>query len=194
MQWLWSERVLILYAVRAAHALPAVDGDAIARNRVEDLQAFQPTERWHDRQQFIDEALRRIAAGMQLYTYVSDGVLLHFAWMVPRQSEATFTHVHQYHRFEPGTAVLFNAYTHPRARGGGLHERSMRRRIADALAIDGTEQVVAAFESTNQVSRGVAVRCGMRPELVFFERIRLGRRSAGSVPAGTPGTPWAALS
>ena len=186
--------MLILYAVHATHVPPPVTANEFSRNRIEDLEAFQETERWFDRRQFVDEALRRIDQGMQLYTCVRDGVLLHFAWMVPRQSETTFTYVHQQHRFEPGTAVLFNAYTHPRARGQGLHERSMRRRIADALALPGTSQVVAAFESTNHVSRGVAERCGMQPEIVFYERIRLGRRTAGSMRAAEPGSPWAAPS
>lgn len=174
---------MLIYGVSAQDALPALPDDGLACNRLEDLDAFQQTERWLTKEQFVAEAQRRIDEGMLLYTYVDNGVLLHYGWLVPRQAEATFPYVGQRFQFPPGTAVLFNAYTHPSARGRGLHEASMRRRIADAAAREGTRQICSAFESTNHVSRGVAERAGLRCQVVLYETIRFGRREAGSMSA-----------
>lgn len=181
LRWAWSGRYLLIYGMEADKAPAADPDDGLACNRLEDLQCFRQTERWLPREAFVAEARRRIEQGMRLYTSVREGVLVHYGWLVPRQDEARFSYVPRTYRLPPGTAVLFNAYTHPAARGTGLHERSMRRRVADAAALPGTRRIYTAIESHNAVSRAVAHRVGFECVEVLYERVRFGRREHGSM-------------
>jgi len=179
LRWAWSTRYLLILRIDAETVPPADGDDGLACNDLDHLARFSQTERWLSREAFMDEARCRIAEGMRVYTALRDGVLVHYGWLVPRQDEARFPYVGQTYRFPPGSAVLFNAYTHPAARGTGLHERSMRRRVSDAAALPGTRHVYTAMESHNAVSRAVAERVGFRCVDVLFERERFGRRSSG---------------
>lgn len=179
VRWLRSDRYLLLHAVEAAQARP-VAPDELHLNCLEDLECFQQTERWLPREAFIKEARRRVdEEGMRLYTAVAKGLLVHYGWLVPRQQRSWFPYVQQHYDYPDGTAVLFNAYTHPAARGTGLHTRSMMRRIADGAAQSGARWVYTAIESHNQASRAVAARCGFKCVDVLFERIRFGRVQRG---------------
>lgn len=179
VRWLYSDRYLLLHAVEATEAVIVDSDDGLYCNRVEDLALFEQTERWLPRDVFVAEARRRIAEGMCLYTAVTDGRLVHYGWLVPRQHEAWFPYVHQRFVFPEGSSVLFNAYTHPAARGTGLHLRSMRRRIADACASPGTVRVYTAIESHNRASRAVAAKAGFKCVDVLFESVRFGRVNRG---------------
>ncbi|ENO78178.1 GNAT family N-acetyltransferase [Thauera sp. 63] len=179
MRWLRSERYLLLHAIEVAQVRP-VGADELHVNALDDLAYFQQTERWLPREAFVAEARRRIEEeGMRLYTAVEQRVLVHYGWLVPRQKRSWFPYVRQHYDYPEGTAVLFNAYTHPAARGTGLHTRSMMRRIADGAAQPGAHWVYTAIESHNQASRAVAARCGFKCVDVLFERIHFGRVQRG---------------
>ena len=179
VRWAWSTHYLLIFRIEADDVQALGPDDGLACNDLAQLAYFRQTERWLSPAAFAEEARRRLADGMRLYTAVHDGVLVHYGWLVPRQDEAQFPYVAQKYRFPPGTAVLFNAYTHPAARGGGLHERSMRRRVADAAALPGTRHIYTAIESHNKVSRAVAERVGFKCVDVLFERVRFGHREPG---------------
>lgn len=179
VRWLRSDRYLLLHAIEAERAAPASADDGLRCNRLDDLALFEQTERWLPREVFVAEAQRRIGEGLRLYTAIDGRRLVHYGWLVPSQSEAWLPFVQQRFRFPAGSAVLFNAYTHPAARGSGLHERSMRRRVADAAALPGTHWVYTAIESHNTASRIVAARVGLRCVDVLYERVRWGRTERG---------------
>ena len=179
VRWLRSDRYLLLYAVEADAAQAALPDDGLHCNRLEDLELFEQTERWLTREEFIAEARRRIGNGARLYPAVLDGRLVHYGWLIPREEKAWFPYVQQNYVFPIGSAMLYNAYTHPAARGTGLHQRSMRRRIFDASAQPETRRVYTAIESGNRASRKVASRVGFECVDVLYERIRFGRVERG---------------
>lgn len=179
VRWVYSDRYLLVHALAAENILPPFPDDGLHCNRFDDLNYFEQTERWLDREEFSKEARKRIAEGMSLYTSVIDEKLVHYGWMIPRQNRAWFPYVHQHYDFPPGTAVLFNAYTHPAARGSGLHSNSMRRRLADAASIPGTIAVYTSIESHNLASRAVAAKVGFVCVDVLYEIVRFGRIQRG---------------
>jgi RimJ/RimL family protein N-acetyltransferase len=179
VRWVRSDRYLLVYALAATNKLPALLDSGINCNRIEDLIYFEQTERWLSREAFVEEAHKRIVQGMKLYTSVINERLVHYSWLVPRQDRAWFPYVNQHYDFPSGAAVLFNAYTHPAARGTGLHSRSMRRRVADAAATAGTTRVYTAIESHNSTSRAVAAKVGFVCVDVLYEITRLGRVRRG---------------
>lgn len=181
LRWIRSDRYLLLYTIDAQSAEPALDDDGLSCNRIKDIKLFEQTERWLGRDEFVAEAERRIANGEKLYTSVFGSRLVHYGWMIPEQKESWFPFVRQKYRFPVGSAVLYNAYTHPVARGTGLHQRSMRRRIFDAASQPGTRCIYTAIESGNHASRTVAAHAGFRCTEVLYERIRFGRIERGSM-------------
>lgn len=180
-RWLFSDHYLMVWAVDRAHALPPDNDDGLHCNAAADLQLFEQTERWLSRASFAAEAQRRLADGLRVYTAVQGQRLVHYAWLVPLQAKAWFPYVGQEYPFPPGTAVMFNDYTHPAARGQGLHQRSMRRRIWDSLQSPEIEWVYVATESHNRASRKVATRAGLRCVDVLYERSRLGKVKRGRI-------------
>ncbi len=179
VRWLYSDRYLLLHAIEAER----VDIGEINEfnvNAIDDLARFEQTERWLTPDAFVTEAKRRIEQdGMFLYTVVQHDVLVHYAWLVPRQTRSWFPYVRQYYEYPENTAVLFNAYTHPAARGTGLHGRSVMRRIRDGAAQPGARWIYTAIESHNRISRATAARCGLECVDVLYERVRFGRVQRG---------------
>src|SRR6476646_9367023 len=74
----------------------------------------------------------RMAQGFHLYTYVEDGRLLHYGWLIDRQARGEDGWVDQVYFPPPETAVLFDHFTHPLARGRGLYFQAMCRLLHDA--------------------------------------------------------------
>lgn len=179
IRWLYSERYLLLHAIQAERVnIEKINEFNV--NTIDDLAGFEQTERWLTRESFLTEAKRRIEEdGMLLYTVVAHGVLVHYAWLVPRQSRSWFPYVQQYYDYPENTAVLFNAYTHPAARGTGLHSRSMMRRVRDGATQPGARWIYTAIESHNRISRATAARCGLECVDVLYERTRFGRVQRG---------------
>ncbi len=176
---MWSDRFLLLYAIEVGPSTSGNVAGEFACNRLEDLTLFEQTERWLSQEDFVRTASQRIFEGMLLFTAVKEGVLAHFGWLVPHQRESTFPYVGQRYEYPQGTAVLFNAYTHPKARRTGLHERSVRQRVYAASQVPGVRRVMTAIESHNATSRAVMERVGFRCVDVLYERIRLGQIARG---------------
>lgn len=185
VRWFRSDRYLLLFVINAEAVLPPLRDESFHCNQLEDTDLFEQTERWLSRDEFVAEAKRRVEEGEKLYTLVSAGRLVHYGWLIPEQKESWFPFVQQRYHFPPGSAVLYNAYTHPQARGTGLHQRSMRRRIFDATLEPGTRRVYTAIESGNRASRAVAAKMGFECVEVLYERIRFGRVERGRMTPET---------
>jgi RimJ/RimL family protein N-acetyltransferase len=111
---------------------------------------------------------------VQLYTRVSDGRLLHYSWMIPRQARSA-SEWGQPIDLEPESAVLFDDYTHPLARGRGLHAASLRQRARDAVERFGAAWVYISVLAENLPSRRNIERAGFSLCASFFRTARFGR-------------------
>lgn len=96
-----------------------------------DLLKFEPTEPWQTKDGFMAEALRRLEQGEHVYTYASDERLLHYGWLIERQRETFFTEVQQRFEYPEKSAVLYDFYTHPDARGRGLYQKNLKQMLTD---------------------------------------------------------------
>src|SRR4051812_45167491 len=108
------------------------------RDRLANLLAFQPRQ---SRQQFLSDSLRRFEEGHHFYSRVENGVLLHYGGLIDRQTKNFFMEVGQEFSFPPGTAVLYNLYTDPLARGLGYYQAALRQMIQDAVADPETRHI-----------------------------------------------------
>jgi len=166
----------------------------LARDRFDDLACYSPAERWQPTTTaFLQSAMERLENGEHCYTYVENGVLAHYGWLVDRQESAFMEEVHLPWQLPPGSAVLYGFYTHPRFRGRGLYASALRRMTGDAAAIPDLRDIYIGVRADNGPSRRVIEKVGFVYDRSFYERRRLAsvRRWAGASGAaeGPPAQP-----
>lgn len=182
--WLWSDRYLVIYrSDRAESEKMAAPSTRIRPNSLEDLETFDQTETWLSRDQFLADAEKRMADGEVVFTATENGKLIYYTWMVPEQEDNYFPFVDQPYRFPPGSVVSYNSYTHPDARGRGLHTAGMRAMIKWALAQPHINYVYGAVDIDNTASRHCSQKIGRRPYEVLYRKRRFGRTTKGRLPA-----------
>ncbi|QID18537.1 GNAT family N-acetyltransferase [Nitrogeniibacter mangrovi] len=174
IQWVYSDHVLGIFSLdcRAAECAPHPD---VHRNVERDLDQFEQTERWLTRAAFLQEARHRIDQGVWCYSCANGGRLEHYCWVNPCQDSAWFPFVSQRYDFPPRSTVLYNAYTHPAARGKGLYRKVLETICADARDVTGAQHVFAAVENGNVVSENALRAVGFRCVDRLRRRMRFGR-------------------
>jgi RimJ/RimL family protein N-acetyltransferase len=90
--------------------------------------------------------------GQIAFTHVEKGLLLHYSWLITRTREAGSEFGHRYAFAEPA-ALLWNGYTHPAARGRGLHQASIRQRARYVATHQLAPNIVTGVRSDNGPSR-----------------------------------------
>jgi len=185
-QKLWSKRESRAYLHRPEDVSRLENPRRMSRDCVDDLLAFEPSEIWQSHSGFLAESLRRLERGDHIYTLVENGRLVHFGWLSQCQQKATFPEVGQEIWFPPGTAVLYDFYTDPGARGRGLYRASLSQMLQDAAAGLGRQLIFIAVEADNHPSRHVIEKLGFSYAFSLFRTIKLGRlkRWSTELPAG----------
>ena len=185
----WSTAETRVYALSVAEA-GALGAEArMQRDRAASLLAFQPRFGWQTRQRFLSDSLKKIERGHHLYSEVTDGVLVHYGWLIEQQDRNFFAEAEQAFRFVPGTAMLYDFYTDPMARGRGLYQRSLKQMAKDAAERPGTQQVLISVLAGNGPSRHVIEKVGFRYVGSLFLTTRAGRKTRRSTVPATDGSP-----
>lgn len=127
---------------------------------IEDLLAFRSGAHWMSRQWFLSTALERLNAGEAVFTISVDGVLAHWGWLVRRQRRAHLSEVHQILALPPGSAVLYDFFTHPDFRGRGLYRSNLQHMLRHALEDPETKQCFICVLDDNAPSRHVIATSG----------------------------------
>jgi CelD/BcsL family acetyltransferase involved in cellulose biosynthesis/RimJ/RimL family protein N-acetyltransferase len=102
--------------------------------------------------EFLEKAERRLADGNILFSYAENGLLLHYAWLIPAAGWMGSEFGHDIPLPEKPT-ILWDDFTHPSTRGRGLHQESLRARLAYAAAHDFSDNAIIGVRSDNEVSR-----------------------------------------
>lgn len=154
------------------------------RDRVEDLQYYQPTD--GDQQpaaQYQNAASQRLAAGHHLYTAVENGRLIQYGWLIDRQTQGDDAELGQTFYPLPDSAALYDYWTHPVARGRGLHFAALCQRLHDAYDLAGARQAYTYIYSDNAASIRGALKAGFQYQGSLITTRRLFARRREAVPA-----------
>lgn len=142
---------------------------------IKDLLKYRPSEGWQDTtSKFHQKVLDNFEAGIHSYTYAEGDTLLHYGWLLERQEISKIFEVGQEFKMPPNTSVLFDYFTHPKARGKGLYQKSILQGLHDAAKIPGTEQVFIGVMADNSPSRHVIEKLGFKYEGSLFNKTRFG--------------------
>lgn len=178
--WVYQHRQLLLLRHELVEGLNGVPSLDVHANEWGDLSLFEQTERWLSKEQFLEEAERRNKEGMRFYSVIRCGKLVYYSWVVPNQSSARFPAVDQSFEFPDGADVIFNAYTHPEARGQGIHKQVLMRQLYDSSQQQGTSSVFIAIDPKNLPARLAVEAAGFEPVALFWKKTCFGRSTKGA--------------
>jgi CelD/BcsL family acetyltransferase involved in cellulose biosynthesis len=187
LRWVRSRQVVAVFRLdRAVWEGTPGDGTsgavAFSMDRPEDLLLYTGSNRWCPRQALMATALERLREGEHCYTVVEDGVLLHYGWINPSARELHVTEVDRRIPLPEGSALVYDGYTEPGARGRGLHTRSLQYRVAECFRLGARSVTTSALES-NPVSVRNIQRVFGRPVGRVVQVRRLGRVRSWEEPA-----------
>jgi RimJ/RimL family protein N-acetyltransferase len=180
---LWYRRELRIYRYALDEAPPLPLAPVFRRNCLDDLQFYERSSKeQHSADAYRAIALERRAQGFHLYTFVENRRLLHYAWLIERQTRGEDGWVDQVYFPPPFTAVLFDHFTHPTARGRGLYFQALCRLLHDAREVARARQAFVTVFGSNGPSRHVIEKVGFQHEGSLFKerRLLLSRRYAVS--------------
>lgn len=179
---LWHRRELRIYACSAEQVRHLPRASHCGRDRWDDL-AF--CEQWSfddlTRDQYLDVLQQRRRAGIHhLYSVVENRVLVHYGWITYPQERAPDAALGLEFIPPPGSAALWDYFTHPAARGRGLYLRTLWQCLHDAIEVEGAKQAFIYVYADNVVSRHVIEKAGFeyRGSLVLERRLFGTRRYA----------------
>lgn len=168
---LWSRRELRVY--RGDRALAArLDLDPrVERNRVSDLERFEPTEPWQSRRRFLEEAKARLARGEFVFTIRIGETLAHHGWMVQAQRWSYSTEVDQSIPLPRGGVALYDYYTHVRYRRRGLYRATLGHMMRRAFDDQDVSWAYISTLADNHPSRHVIESLGFSYQgSLFWQR------------------------
>jgi len=180
----WYRRELRVYCYPLADLSGLPHPTILERDCFDDLRYYErATKEQQTPHVYRKQALERMAQGFHLYTLVEYGRLLHYAWLIERQTRGEDAWVDQVYFPPPETAVLFDHFTHPSARGRGLYFQALCQLLHDAHDIAQARQAYVTVFGNNGPSRHVIERVGFHYEGSLCKERKLFRSRRYSIPA-----------
>jgi len=185
---LWSRRELRIYRCSAERIRALSHPRLLQRDRWEDFHYCQMWSYDHlSRQEYLavlEE--RRHIAGNHFYSLVENGVLVHYGWLTARQERAPDAAIGLEFMPPPGSASVWDYFTHPSARGRGLYRDSLLQCMHDAVELDGASQVFVYVYADNAISRRVIEKVGFEYHgSLVLERRLLRTKRFSTAPSDT---------
>ena len=170
----WYRRELRVYCYPLEGSPPLPRPAIFVRNRFEDLQYYERTDKYQPSPEVYRKmALERKTQGFHLYTFVQERRLLHYGWLIERQTRGEDDWVQQAYFPPPDTSVLFDHFTHPSARGKGLYFQALCRLLHDARDLSGARQAYVTVFGSNAPSRHVIEKVGFHHEGSLYKERKL---------------------
>ena len=170
----WYRRELRVYGYPLEGSPPLPRPAIFERNRFDDLEYYERTDKYQPTPEaYRKMALERKTQGFHLYTFVQERRLLHYGWLIERQTRGEDDWVQQAYFPPPDTSVLFDHFTHPSARGKGLYFQALCRLLHDARDLAGARQAYVTVFGSNAPSRHVIEKVGFHHEGSLYKERKL---------------------
>jgi CelD/BcsL family acetyltransferase involved in cellulose biosynthesis len=171
----WSTREYRLYRMSRADIALLDASSSLRVNELADLLCYRPVSSSDPPQGvFLRDVLARLEAGQRVYTLAENGRLLHYSWVIPSTDRCGSDFGHEF-PLTPGSTVLWDDYTDPYARGRGLHQLSLRQRLADEADRTRPGDIVIGVGADNGPSRHNIEKVGFRHFASCWLVVRLGK-------------------
>lgn len=164
-----KKREMRIYTFDAGKIASVPNPNLMNQDCLEDLLKYEPTESWHlTPSVFHRLSFDRLSEGNHVYTRVEAGKLAHYGWLIERQEKSFISEVNQYFTLPPGSAVLFDFFTHPQARGKGLYQAAMSQMLHDAVRIPDLQKIYISVLADNGASRHAIEKIGFQYDCSLY--------------------------
>jgi len=174
---LWDRLEQRVYVCSAEHVRTLPNPGQFRRDCLADFQCYQRGG-FHnqlEKEEFLRVAEDRLRSGHHSYTLVEDGVLLHYGWLTDRQTLAPDQKVGLAFVPPPESAVVWDNFSHPRARGRGLMQQMLCQSLHDAVELAHAERVYGYVFSDNAASARSCEKVGFQHAGSLVREVRFGR-------------------
>jgi RimJ/RimL family protein N-acetyltransferase len=181
----WYCRELRVYRYDLADLSQLRRPHIFQRDCLDDLRYYERSSKEQaSPQDYRKAAEERRGQGFHLYTFVQSGRLVHYGWLIERQTRGEDGWVDQVYFPPRETAVLFDHFTHPAARGRGLYSQALSTLLHDARDLARARYAYVTVFGCNGPSRHVIEKLGFQHEGSLYKEIRLLWSSRYAVAAG----------
>ncbi|WP_163832466.1 GNAT family N-acetyltransferase [Spartinivicinus ruber] len=143
----------------------------------EDLQYLEAWEEWQNVGELKRDFQHRLRKGELMFGVVDNQKILAFAWLIPEAKTSLFPLVKRHFHYPEGSAVIYNVYTSPRARGRGFYREVLNACILYAMNNLKLKYIYQAIEPTNKIPVMMADKIGFQEQKRFKYLCFLGGRT-----------------
>ncbi len=180
----WTRLESRFYVMTAERARGLPDPRPCRRDCFDDLNYFERFSYYQRSPEGYRElAEERRRDGTHLYTAVEGGVLAHYGWLREREAVRLNHRIRCAVELPPGSALLWDFATHPRARGRGLYRQTLCQCLHDAVELYGALEVYIYVDWDNRISRHVIESLGFEYQGSIMRERRLFRTQRSVIRA-----------
>jgi CelD/BcsL family acetyltransferase involved in cellulose biosynthesis len=176
---LWHTEELLIYTHDLGNITRSPGFPTMKRDHLPDLLVYRPLEPWQPPvNKFLNQAMRKIENGHQVYTRVEHERLVQFAWLTEVKNIDPAIKDEWYSFLSPESAVLIDYYTH--SRDAGLTRASLCQILRDASHIQGAKHAYICVSAENPSLLRAVEETGFTYRYSLFRRKVLGKAKSWS--------------
>jgi GNAT superfamily N-acetyltransferase len=180
-RWVASDRQMRIYGCATGGTAGAPTSQTLSVDAIDHLLAYAADSNGPSAQEFMSDAMRRIAQGSHFFSCVEDGRLLHVAWLTPRPDEQLLNETAGAATWPAGSGLIDGLYTAAGAQGRGLMALSLRA-IVNAAQAQKVSRLFVVVESRDAAAISQIESAGFVLERRMIEQTRFGVRRWWKVP------------
>ncbi|MGE0126951.1 MAG: GNAT family N-acetyltransferase [Blastocatellales bacterium] len=170
--WQTDELCVYVCNLDQAHNLP--DLRLMNRDHIPDLFCYQPEEAWQPPvNKFMRQALENLEAGHHFYTWVEDGKLKQYGWLIEQQERKAPTVDGQDFGIPVDGVLLTDYFTS--SEGRNLSKIALCQMLRDAANTPGAKQAYICIPAEHRALRRLVEGVGFTYQCSSFRKSRLGK-------------------
>jgi hypothetical protein len=158
----WKKSEVRIYCYGGERSTPPTVYNLPNNDVLTDLIKYEPSNYLPSKQDFMLEAMDRLARNEHFYTYVSADRLIYSCWLSTQQNECFITEVQQSFRFQDRSTVLDNFYYDPRAIDKELFQDLLDLTLSDVSKSNNDKQVMLFVPGNDNLVRHAIESLGLK--------------------------------
>ncbi|MCX4028113.1 GNAT family N-acetyltransferase [Endozoicomonas sp. SM1973] len=168
LSWIFQRHELAVYRLELDKEKACFQRTSHVKLLSEDeLQLLEAWEDWQDVEELRRDFQHRMSEGELMFGVVENQKILAFAWLIPQAKASLFPLVRRHFHYPEGSAVIYNVYTSPMARGRGLYRAVLHACITYAVNKLNLKYIYQAIEPTNKIPIMMADKIGFQEQKRF---------------------------
>ena len=168
LKMIWENRELRVYYYPKSIARNITHQINMHKDDLDAVYKYKQTDGRVSKQDFLADSLERLKRGEHVYSYEENGELLHFGWFIENQEYSYLYEIKKRHKWPNNSAVLYDFFTVPSARGRKLYQNCIKCMLKDVTKISSVKNIYIVVDANNIISRYVIEKIGFIYEKSLF--------------------------